>query len=237
MIYNTPLQSVKKEDAFLAYYFAAPVANLFARLSLKSKFITPNVYTSLSFIFAIATAILFFQGQYKFFLIGCVTLFFTLVFDCADGQTARLKNLKSEFGHWFDYHSDKVKDIMILLCLAYGAYAAAWDEKVLIFAFLAIACQFLRNITRLNRIVFDLKNNTAPHEETIIKKDTSQFIRVLKHSTLFKEADRYLLFIIFCALNQVALLVMVYFVIELFFAISSAYLNYKKFSIYDKKHV
>jgi phosphatidylglycerophosphate synthase len=225
---------IKKEDALLTYYCAGQIANLFARLATKIKFLTPNFFTTLSFILGISTAILF---AYNFNYIACFTLLFTLVFDCADGQTARLLGKKSQFGHWYDYYSDKIKDISLALGLAINAYHVMPTAGVFIFAFLAVAFQFLRNITRLNRQVFELEHNINKSEPTLIKKDTNQFMRCLKHSTLFKEADRYTLFIIFALLKQIPLMLIIYAGLEFCYAMSSAYLNYKKFKKFDaEKH-
>lgn len=229
-----PREAIKKEDAFLSYYCAGQIANIFARLAVKTKFLTPNVFTTLSSILGIATAV-FFALNYHY--LACLTLLFTLVFDCADGQTARLLGKKSQFGHNYDYHSDKIKDIALALGLAIGAYHQIPSAGVFIFALLAIAFQFLRNITRLNRQLFELEQEKIKSEPTLIKKDRNQFIRCLKHSTLFKEADRYTLFIVFALVNQIPLMLIIYAGLEFFYAMSSAYLNYKKFKKFDlEKH-
>jgi len=227
-----PKKVIKKEDAFLSYYCASRIANLFAQLAIKTKFLTPNFFTTLSFILGITTAILF---ALNFLYLACLTLLFTLVFDSADGQTARLLRKKSQFGHNYDYHSDKIKDVALILGLAIGAYQKIHSNWVFIFAFLAISFQFLRNITRLNRQLFEVEHQIPKSEPTIIQKDAGQFMRCLKHSTLFKEADRYTLFIIFALLNQIPLMLIIYAGLEFFYAMSSAYLNYQKFKKFDRE--
>lgn len=236
MNYNNPRDVIKKDDGLLAYYCAGQLANLFARLALKVKFLTPNFYTTLSLLFALGTIYLFASTNHELQLWGCITLLFTLIFDCADGQTARLKGMMSKFGHWYDYHTDKIKDIALLLALSYSVYMVSNNYWVFIFAFLAIAFQFLRNITRLNRINFELEQGEEVKNPTLIKKNNNQFLTSLKNTTMFKEADRYSLFIIGILFNQIGIAIFIYMLLEAFFATSSAYLNYKKFKKYDEKY-
>ena len=140
-----PKDVIKKEDGLWAYYFCAQIANLFARLGLKSKLITPNLYTTISFGFAAIACLFFLYGyDYVYLLIGVVLLNLALVFDCADGHLARLKNMQSKFGHWYDYHSDKIKDGLILLTLTVGVFLKTGEYYYFIFAFIAIFFQFLR---------------------------------------------------------------------------------------------
>ncbi len=228
-----PRDVIKKDDGLLAYYCAGQLANILARIATKVKWLTPNLYTTISGLLALATVVLFALGDYKYMIIGSVTLLFTLVFDCADGQTARLKGMMSKFGHWYDYHTDKIKDILILLAAAWGVYEMTGEIYVFIFAFLAISFQFLRNITRLNRVVFDLEQGSEVENPTLIKKPRGQFMTCVKNSTMFKEADRYSLFIIGALFQVMGPAIVVYAVLEIFFALSSGYLNYKKFKQFD----
>lgn len=225
-----PRNAIKKNDGFWAYYFAGQIANIFARIGAKTKWATPNLYTTISTIFDLIACV-FFILQYKsyyYLLLGIIFLNLSFIFDCADGQLSRLKNCPSQFGHWYDYHSDKVKDGLVLLSLALGAYLTTGKIIIFIFAFLGIFFQFLRNISRLNRQVFELENNLPKTEEAIIKNPKSQFLITLKNSTLFKEADRVLLFTIFGLINQAFWIFPIYFALELFYAALSSYLTYKR---------
>ena len=92
-------------------------------------------------------------------IIGVILINLGLAFDCADGQLARLSNQKSKFGHWYDYHSDKIKDGLILISLSIAAYYQTGWLWIFFIAFGTIFFQFLRNITRLNRVIFQLETN------------------------------------------------------------------------------
>ncbi|MBU0670693.1 hypothetical protein KKF29_00885, partial [Patescibacteria group bacterium] len=61
-------------------------------------------------------------------------------------------------------------------------------------------------------------------------------MRSFSNSLMFKEADRYLLFTVFALLNQLYIGLVLYMLIELFFAASSGYINYKEFAKYDREH-
>ncbi|MFH1781408.1 MAG: CDP-alcohol phosphatidyltransferase family protein [Patescibacteria group bacterium] len=233
-----PRDAIKKDDALWSWYFCGQVANLFARVSVKTK-LTPNFYSTLSFLCGITAAIFFFFGNvYGNLIYAIIFLNFALIFDCTDGQLARLKGMTSKFGAWYDYHSDKIKDGIILLSIAFGIYFATHDYLVFIIAFATIFFQFLRNITRLNRVNFQLETKGEVQDKKAVadEKVKSQFMRSFRNSLMFKEADRYLLFTVFALLNQLYIGLVLYMLIELFFAASSGYINYKEFAKYDREH-
>ena len=64
-------------------------------------------------------------------------------------------------------------------------------------------------------------------------KDSSQLKRALKHSVLFKVADRISLFTICALLNWVVGAVVIYTLIAIVFAIASAWINYKTLTKLD----
>jgi phosphatidylglycerophosphate synthase len=233
----SPRSVIKKEDGFLAYYFSAQIANgivrVFARLPIR-----PNHYTFVSLLLGFAAAYLFTRGAYQANVAGLIILHLSFILDCCDGQVSRLKGLGSKMGHWFDYHSDKLKDGAVLLGLAYGTYHSG-DAGVWIFivAYVTIFFQFLRNITALNRDNFTLehegKKDTA---HTFITDNGSQLRRTLKHSALFKLSDRILLYTIMIPLGLVKEGIVLYALLETAYALLSAFLNYRLFHRFDKKH-
>lgn len=235
---DNPRSVIKKDDGFLAYYFSAQVANGIVRLFAKLP-ITPNHYTWLSLILGLVAAWFYSKGVYESLVIGVILHNISFILDCADGQCSRLKGLQSKMGHWFDFHSDKIKDGALLLGLAYGAFIISGTDLYWIFvvAFIAIFFQFLRNITALTRDNFKLEHEgkkDAAH--TLIKeKGDNQLIRTLKNSSLFKLSDRVLLISVAALLDQVVIGIIIYAVLEAFYALSSAYLNYKLFNKFDKK--
>jgi phosphatidylglycerophosphate synthase len=233
-----PRSVIKKEDGFLAYYFSAQIANIIVR-TFRRLPITPNHYTFASLVLGFWAAWMFSRGTYNDNLIGLVLLHISFIFDCCDGQVSRLKGLGSKMGHWFDYHSDKMKDGALLLGLSYGVYVSSGQQVYWIFivAFVTIFFQFMRNITALNRDNFMLEHEgkrDSPY--TFIADRGNQLLRTLKNSALFKLSDRVLLYTVAIVVNRPALGLVVYCILEAIFALFSAFINYRLFHRFDKKH-
>ena len=76
--------------------------------------ITPNIVTVLSFAVNMAANYQLLNNQLG---IAAVLFFFSQVLDCADGQLARLRDVVSNFGTFFDPVLDGLKDLITFLIL------------------------------------------------------------------------------------------------------------------------
>ena len=93
--------------------------------------ITPNIVTTLSFaINLMANYQLLNQNLY----LAALFFFITYILDCVDGQLARLRDVVSEFGRYFDPVLDGLKDLITFLTLI--AYFA--DSNLFIFSLIGI---------------------------------------------------------------------------------------------------
>lgn len=236
--YTHPRDVIKREDGFLAYWFTAQLANWTVRFTRRFiPSLTPNWFTTTSWILGLIVACLFARGDYYSLVWGVVLLHISFMFDCCDGQLARMTGLKIQAGAWYDYHSDKVKDGFILLGFAWGAYTQTGYDWILVVAFLGIFFQFFRNINALNRDIFKLQTTGKKDEaRTLIsdKKEQSQLARTLKHSTLFKLSDRVLLYTVFGLVNWAVGGIILYTLLAFFFSSASAFLNYREFMRHDR---
>jgi len=242
---ENPRWIIKREDPLYGHYVVQQLAYFVVRLIDRTP-ITPNFVTALSFLTGLTGAVLFALGQRHYFIWGILFINLALILDCVDGQLCRRRGTGSNFGAWLDYHTDKLKDGAVLLGWTIGAYKLASAHSaeivssfpqtslaILYFtvAFLAIFFQFLRNITALNRDINTLQK-TGHKDEPRTFYDTSansgQFIRSLKHSLLFKYADRILLFTIFGLLGLYFQAIIVYAALAIFYATLSAFLNYRE---------
>jgi hypothetical protein len=125
---------------------------------------------------------------------------------------------------------------MILLGLAWGVYVETGQVWIFAVAFCGIFFLFLRKIAALNRDVFMLQTTGAKDaERTLIDNNPnqSQFLRTLKHSTLFQIADRISLYTIFGLLNWMSAAIVIYAALNLFYATASSWLNYNAFAKND----
>src|SRR3989338_1949827 len=71
---------------------------------------TPNQLTSLSLLLGIVAAYFFSLGSRISLLEGAFFLQLSFIADNCDGGVARLKNLSSEFGMWYDFVADLFVD-------------------------------------------------------------------------------------------------------------------------------
>ena len=118
-------------SAHLNRRFSRPLAKLLARTPL-----TPNQISFSSFITAIGSLSLFLTGHNVWAGIVAQT---SSVLDGVDGDLARLKNMTSSFGGFFDAILDRYSDFAILGGLTFWAlqFEARFDNMVIIAAGLA----------------------------------------------------------------------------------------------------
>jgi phosphatidylglycerophosphate synthase len=90
---------------------------VFSKLSIRLSYllsytsVTPNQLTVVSVLLALISAGLILQPDYDFRILGIVVWFLAWLLDDCDGQIARYKCMETEFGHWFDEVTDRVKDV------------------------------------------------------------------------------------------------------------------------------
>ncbi|GCE30468.1 CDP-diacylglycerol--inositol 3-phosphatidyltransferase [Dictyobacter alpinus] len=89
------------------------VRNLAAQIirPLANLGISPNTFTFIGLILSVITALVISQG---YFLIGGLLVLFTGIFDLFDGATARLRNIATIFGAFFDSTLDRYSEAIIL---------------------------------------------------------------------------------------------------------------------------
>ncbi len=98
--------------------------------------VTPNQVTFSSFLTAVTASILF-----SFFhpALGGLLAQLTSIIDGVDGEIARLKFLKSNFGGLLDAIFDRYADFLIILGMAYAWYSTAGNAMVLLVSMATLA--------------------------------------------------------------------------------------------------
>ena len=128
---------------YLNRRLSRPLAALLARTPL-----TPNHVSFASFVIALASLWLFFAG---YNIWAGIAAQISSVVDGADGDLARLKDMASPFGGFFDAVLDRYADVAILAGLTYWALefeARTADSLVLVFGLLAIAGSLMISYSR-----------------------------------------------------------------------------------------
>jgi len=87
----------------------------------STRSITPNQITGLSFLLAVLSAGCFAVSGFWMNVFGAVLVQLAFGADCADGQLARLAGKFTQIGSWFDWVSDRIKELVIVGGLTIGA--------------------------------------------------------------------------------------------------------------------
>jgi len=111
----------KQQDSILATLVYRKISIRITKILLPTS-ITPNQVTLFSFALGMASAALFFFGGYWYLLAGAVVLQLHVVFDCVDGEIAKIKGLQSTGGALLDEAVDRAVDIAVFITLAFGIF-------------------------------------------------------------------------------------------------------------------
>jgi phosphatidylglycerophosphate synthase len=91
----------------------------------------PNNLTVISFLVALVSAVFFYQGDYKYLIIGGLLYELSFALDAMDGTLARLKNMKSHLGAFIDPYCDIWKGIILSNALIWGQFRKQPDMQLL----------------------------------------------------------------------------------------------------------
>lgn len=122
--------AVKANDGFFGTFFCSPYTKHIARWAAK-RGIRPNQVTVFSFLLGVSAATMFAIGGRAAWIAGGVLLYFTLAFDCVDGQLARYTKRFTALGAWLDPMFDRWKEYGAYAALAYGGVRHGADPAVL----------------------------------------------------------------------------------------------------------
>lgn len=124
--YKASLKVIEAEEIVDLLFFR-PLAFLFVRL-IYSTSLTPNQVSIISMVCGIMAGVSFGMASEGFVFLGGVLLALSTVFDCADGQLARLKS-GTFFGRLLDGAIDYISTISVFLGIGFWG-AAVLDDPV-----------------------------------------------------------------------------------------------------------
>jgi phosphatidylglycerophosphate synthase len=108
-----------EEPLDIAFY--RPLGFSVAKLLMPFP-ITPNQVTLVSMLCGIAAGVLYAFGKAPATFIAGVLFLLANLFDCADGQLARLKQIKSDLGRIIDGFADYITGLVVLLGMGIGYF-------------------------------------------------------------------------------------------------------------------
>jgi phosphatidylglycerophosphate synthase len=132
--------SRKNQDIAWNTYVARPLAAMLVYV-LRRTALTPNQITFLGvFVFVFAAAILVAWRDPFGLLVAALVLQLSYLFDCADGQLARLKGMTSEVGSHLDFLMDEIKALLLVGAVSIRLWLS-WENETWLLA--GIAAVFL----------------------------------------------------------------------------------------------
>lgn len=111
------------------------VARLFSKMG-----ITPNQVTIASIFIGMAAGVCFYFTDTTIIIVGILLLVWANLFDCVDGQLARLTNQKSELGRILDGAAGDFWWVTIYLAIVIQLWPNGWGFWALVLALAAGAC-------------------------------------------------------------------------------------------------
>ena len=110
----------RANDGFFSVFFLRKFSKILTWVAVKVG-ATPNQVTLLSFAIGLYSAYSFSRGTFLSILLGAFLLQLSIIVDCVDGELARYTRKFSKLGAWLDAVTDRVKEYLVFLGLAYGA--------------------------------------------------------------------------------------------------------------------
>ncbi|MFQ5781779.1 MAG: CDP-alcohol phosphatidyltransferase family protein [Nitrosopumilus sp.] len=119
--------------------------------AFASTGLSPNFWTSVGLVFALASAVVYGLGIEIGLIIGGILLLVSGFFDMVDGQVARVTGKTSKKGSYLDSMFDKIAEVAIFLGILIGGYAESY------LVLLAITLSLLVSYTRAKSDAFNIK--------------------------------------------------------------------------------
>jgi len=139
-------QGRKTRDGPVARHLNRPVSRWLSRTLVRTT-VTPNQISLVSWILSCVAAGLMALSGYPALAIGGALAQLASIIDGCDGEIARLKHSKSEFGGWFDAVLDRYADAVLLFGLMWHEFAATGTNLSVVLGFAAIVGSFLNSYT------------------------------------------------------------------------------------------
>jgi len=133
-----PLEIEEILDAYLYRIFAFLIAYPFKNTSLS-----PNYFTLISMILGFLSGFFFLRNK---LLIGALFLILANIFDCADGQLARLNKKTSKFGKTLDGLADYITYISIFTGISYNLFLKGYPASISLYGFASLLFMFIHII-------------------------------------------------------------------------------------------
>lgn len=153
----------KPKVTLYGLYLARPVSRRITKLLYRTD-ITPNQASVFSlFLGIVASVFLLFDYNYA----CAIFLYFAFVFDCVDGELARLKEQFTKLGYWMEGALDRIPEILPLLVMGHLTGAWAFTAFAITNILLIRSSKYTRSLL-LEK--FNLQEDGLSRYKTLVEK-------------------------------------------------------------------
>ncbi len=184
------LDSRKAQDIAWNVYVARPLAAILVAV-LRRTPLTPNQVTILgALVFLGVAAALVMRLDTVGLLIAAAILELAYIFDCADGQLARIKKMTSEIGAYFDFLIDEVKALILVGACAVRLWLQTEDDMWLIVgiagcAIVSIATSLTNFVRRPEYSGVEIKPGQSAKQPEMPKSLVGKLLWIVKRTASF----------------------------------------------------
>lgn len=178
-----PKRKKFRQETVLHSYIVRPLAQEIC-LVLWNTNITPNQVTLARSILAIIYLMLFAYGEIWSFLTAILLFQVCEILDHVDGMLARMKNLTSSLGQYFEYLSDEffsTESGFLGLCVSLGVYIYTQNTMFLIAGFVVFLFHYVylyvQNISNIENNFVTSHDHGSEKMLNIINKDYKTSIK------------------------------------------------------------
>ena len=141
----------KLNDGPVSRYLNRPISNRITKQIVNFP-VKPNHISLVSFLLSLLAAIIIAFKGYSFLVLGALLAQLSSILDGCDGEVARLKNITSKYGGWFDQILDRYADLLLITGLTFHTYYLHQSLYVFLIGILAIGGSL---ILSYSAIVYD----------------------------------------------------------------------------------
>jgi len=149
LIFNIKYMNARDKAQQIIYSIITPVVKLLIKLK-----ITPNIITTIGLLINILATVVFIigaekgnRGDLSYIGWACGLILFAGLFDMLDGQVARIGNMVTKFGAFYDSVLDRYSELIMFLGICYYLVAHHYLLSSL-FAFIALIGSMMVSYTR-----------------------------------------------------------------------------------------
>ena len=162
-----------RNNSFVGHFISSQISPFFTYFFIK-KSVIPNVITVFMILSGIIGAILFSVDNIYIKIVGVIFINLWFVFDCSDGEVARITKKFSSMGKEIDFAAHIINHPLFFISIILTVYQFYGYDELLIYPVIIIGILdvFYRGIASL-----DLIYNIKFKKEVVNKKDRIGFIR------------------------------------------------------------